>query len=59
MADKKMRFITGAGSIGRTEQKVADLQEQIDAYRDLSRRLSLSTTCNSPETGGKPLCAQP
>ena len=35
------RFIAGADAIGAVEQKVADLQEQIDAYRDLSTSLAL------------------
>jgi NAD(P)-dependent dehydrogenase (short-subunit alcohol dehydrogenase family) len=34
------RFIAGADSIATAEQKVADLQAQIDAYRDLSTSLS-------------------
>ena len=41
MTDKKVWFITEADSIGRAEQKVADLEEQIDAYRDLSTSLAL------------------
>jgi NAD(P)-dependent dehydrogenase (short-subunit alcohol dehydrogenase family) len=35
------RFIAGPEAIGLAEQKVAALQEQIDAYRDLSTSLSL------------------
>jgi NAD(P)-dependent dehydrogenase (short-subunit alcohol dehydrogenase family) len=35
------RFIAGADAIGTAEQKVADLQAQIDAYRDLSTSLAL------------------
>jgi hypothetical protein len=35
------RFIAGADAIGLAEQKVADLQAQIDAYRDLSTSLVL------------------
>ena len=35
------RFIAGADAIGAVEQKVTDLQEQIDAYRDLSTSLAL------------------
>lgn len=35
------RFIAGADAIGTAEQKVKDLQEQIDAYRDLSTSLAL------------------
>jgi NAD(P)-dependent dehydrogenase (short-subunit alcohol dehydrogenase family) len=35
------RFIAGADAIGLAEQKVADLQQQIEAYRDLSTSLSL------------------
>jgi NAD(P)-dependent dehydrogenase (short-subunit alcohol dehydrogenase family) len=34
------RFIAGADAIGLAEQKVAALQEQIDAYRDLSTSLA-------------------
>jgi hypothetical protein len=41
MTDKKVWFITEADSIGRAEQKVADLKEQIDAYRVLSPSLTL------------------
>ena len=35
------RFIAGADAVGLAEQKVADLQTQIDAYRDLSTSLAL------------------
>ncbi len=35
------RFVAGADAIGGAEQKVADLREQIDAYRDLSTSLAL------------------
>ena len=42
MTDKKVWFITGAGSIGLAEQKVADLKEQVDVYRDLSTSLALN-----------------
>ncbi len=35
------RFIAGADAIATAEQKVNDLQEQIDAYRDLSTSLAL------------------
>jgi NAD(P)-dependent dehydrogenase (short-subunit alcohol dehydrogenase family) len=34
------RFFAGADAIATAEQKVADLQAQIDAYRDLSSSLS-------------------
>ena len=34
------RFIAGADAIAIAEQKVQDLQEQIDAYRDLSTSLA-------------------
>jgi NAD(P)-dependent dehydrogenase (short-subunit alcohol dehydrogenase family) len=34
------RFIAGADAIGLAEQKVKDLQEQIDAFRDLSTSLA-------------------
>jgi NAD(P)-dependent dehydrogenase (short-subunit alcohol dehydrogenase family) len=36
-----LRFVAGADAIGAAEQKVADLREQIDAYRDLSTSLAL------------------
>ncbi len=35
------RFLAGADAIGLAEQKVADLQEQIEAHRDLSISLAL------------------
>ena len=35
------RFVAGADAIAAVEQKVADLQEQIDAYHDLSTSLAL------------------
>jgi NAD(P)-dependent dehydrogenase (short-subunit alcohol dehydrogenase family) len=35
------RFLAGADAIGIAEQKVADLQEQIEAHRDLSTSLAL------------------
>jgi len=35
------RFIAGADAIGLAEQKVADLQQQIEAFRDLSTSLAL------------------
>jgi NAD(P)-dependent dehydrogenase (short-subunit alcohol dehydrogenase family) len=34
------RFIAGADAIALAERKVADLQQQIDAYRDLSSSLT-------------------
>jgi NAD(P)-dependent dehydrogenase (short-subunit alcohol dehydrogenase family) len=36
-----LRFVAGADAIGLAEQKVADLKEQIDAYRDLSTSLAI------------------
>ncbi len=41
MTDKKVWFIVGADSIGVAEQKVADLREQIDAFRNLLTSLAL------------------
>ena len=35
------RFLAGADAIGLAEQKVADLQEQIEAHRELSTSLAL------------------
>jgi NAD(P)-dependent dehydrogenase (short-subunit alcohol dehydrogenase family) len=40
------RFIAGADAITLAVQKVADLQAQIDAYRDLSRSLALDDRQN-------------
>jgi NAD(P)-dependent dehydrogenase (short-subunit alcohol dehydrogenase family) len=37
-----LRFIAGADAIGLAEQKVADLQAQIDAHRDLSTSLAIN-----------------
>ena len=34
------RFIAGADAIGMAEQKVADLEQQIDAHRELSSSLA-------------------
>jgi hypothetical protein len=34
------RFIAGADAIGTAEQKIALLQQQINAYRDLSTSLA-------------------
>jgi hypothetical protein len=42
MTYRKVWLITGADSIGLVEQKAADLEEQIDAYRDLSTSLALN-----------------
>ena len=42
MTDKKAWFIADADSIGLAKQKVADLQVQIDAFRDLSTSLALN-----------------
>ena len=36
------RFIAGADAIAIAEQKVADLQQQINAYRDLSTSLAVT-----------------
>lgn len=38
------RFIAGADALAIAEQKVRDLQEQTDAYRDLSTALAISPT---------------
>jgi hypothetical protein len=35
------RFIAGSDAIATAEQKVADLQAQIDAYRELSSSLAI------------------
>ena len=35
------RFIAGADAMGLAEQKVADLEQQIEAYRELSTSLAL------------------
>src|SRR5437773_12499630 len=39
-AQPPRRFIAGTDAIATAEQKVADLQAQIDAYRDLSSSLA-------------------
>lgn len=39
-AKAALAFIAGADAIAIAEQKVADLQEQINAYRDLSTSLA-------------------
>jgi hypothetical protein len=36
-----LRFIAGADGIGFAEQKIADLEQQIEAYRDLSTSLTV------------------
>jgi hypothetical protein len=36
MTEKKIWFITGADAIGLAEQKVVDLQQEIDALRHRS-----------------------
>lgn len=41
LAQPPRRFIAGADAIAIAEQKVQELQEQIDAYRDLSTSLAL------------------
>jgi NAD(P)-dependent dehydrogenase (short-subunit alcohol dehydrogenase family) len=37
-----LRFVAGADAIAAAEQKVADLQAQIDAYRDLSKSFAFN-----------------
>lgn len=39
-AEPPRRFIAGADAIGIAEQKIADLQAQINAYHDLSRSMA-------------------
>jgi NAD(P)-dependent dehydrogenase (short-subunit alcohol dehydrogenase family) len=41
MAKPPQRFIAGADAVGGAEQKVATLQQQIDAFRDLSNSLAI------------------
>jgi hypothetical protein len=41
------RFIAGADAIGLAERKIAELQEQIDAYPDLSISLDMGEIENS------------
>jgi hypothetical protein len=53
MTDKKVWFIAGADSISLAEQKVTDLHEQINAFRDLSASLALDAwtpKCLTKET---------
>jgi NAD(P)-dependent dehydrogenase (short-subunit alcohol dehydrogenase family) len=42
------RFIAGADAIATTEQKIADLQAQIDAYRELSMSLDFDREPAAP-----------
>jgi len=42
-----LRFIAGADAIGGAEQKVAQLQQQIDAYRTLSTSLDLANEADA------------
>lgn len=39
-AQPPRRFIAGADAIGIAEQKIASLQEQISAYRDISTSMA-------------------
>ena len=48
MTERKVWFITGADLIGLAKQKVTDLKEQVDLYRDLSASLAL----NDPQPAG-------
>ena len=50
MTDKKVRFITSADAVSLAEQKVTDLKEQINAFRDLSTSLALE---NLQPTGNR------
>jgi len=40
------RFLAGADAIATAEQKIATLQQQIDAYRELSSSLAIDETTN-------------
>jgi NAD(P)-dependent dehydrogenase (short-subunit alcohol dehydrogenase family) len=42
-----LRFIAGADAIELAEQKVAELQQQINAYRDLSTSLAHADTAST------------
>jgi NAD(P)-dependent dehydrogenase (short-subunit alcohol dehydrogenase family) len=41
------RFLAGADAIATAEQKIATLQQQIDAYRDLSMSLAIDENGNT------------
>jgi NAD(P)-dependent dehydrogenase (short-subunit alcohol dehydrogenase family) len=43
-ANPPLRFVAGADAIASVEQKLADVQAQIDAYRDLSSNLTYDTS---------------
>jgi hypothetical protein len=43
------RFMAGADSVGLAEQKVADLREQIDAFRELSTSLAIDEADTTAE----------
>ena len=40
MATPPLRFVAGADAVAAVEQKLADLQAQIDAHRELSTNLA-------------------
>ena len=40
-AQPPFRFIAGADALAQAEEKLAERQQQIDAYRDLSSSLAL------------------
>ena len=42
------RFIAGADAIAQAEDKLAERQAQIDAYRDLSSSLALDAAPTAP-----------
>ncbi len=48
------RFIAGADAIALAERKVAELQQQIDAFRELSTSLAIVDAETAPATGGAP-----
>jgi hypothetical protein len=43
LSSPPLRFIAGADSIESTEKKVSALQQQIDAFRDLSSSLAFDS----------------
>ena len=45
------RFIAGADAIAIAEQKVKDLQEQINAYRDVSTSLARDEVTGAEDRG--------
>jgi hypothetical protein len=51
-AKPPFRFIAGADAIAQAEQKLAERQQQIDAYRDFSTSLALDEAGDDRDAAG-------